>query len=186
MGSLWNARTRLLLYIAAALLVVNLGRQLYRWAAFADERDDLRRLGVELDGAALGVMRTQLLADSLRGAIQTLDSRLEAQRAALAALERAANGGGLPPQLYEEYRADLDEYNGSVAARNDGFDRWRAVVERNHLAVGNYNVLADSIRSIGVTIGEPYISIPSPAEVAVRHGLDTTSSFLGRRPPVND
>lgn len=186
MGSLWSARSRVLLLIGASILAMNLGRQVYRWAAFADERDDLRRVGAELDGVALAVMHTQLLADSLRTAIHTLDDELKAQRAALARYERRADGRALPPLLYEEYREALEDYNAKVAIRNTGYDRWRDVVERNHRAVRGYNALADSIRQLGTIMGEPYISVPSPAEVAVRHGLDTTSSFLGRTSPSVD
>lgn len=186
MGSIWTARTRLLILAAGLLLAFKLGREVYRWIAFGDERDDLRRLGVELDATALAVMRTQLLADSLRRAIHQLDADLKADRAALSVFERRADRGGLPPLLFDEYREDLDEYNGKVAARNTGYDRWTSVVERNHRAVGGYNVLADSIRGIGATIGEPYIFVPSPAEVAVRHGLDTTSAFMARQKAAAD
>lgn len=186
MASTWNARTRVLLLIAALLLAISLGRQVYRWLAYADERDDLRRLGNDLEGAALAVMRSQLLADSLHLSIRGLDSELASERLELAALERRAKGGALPPRLYDDYREELRDYNRKVELRNGGYDRWREVVARNHRAVQSYNLLADSIRGIGSRIGEPYIAIPSPAEVAVRHGLDTVSSFADTLPSTLD
>lgn len=186
MASTWTARTRVLLVVAGLLLALNLGREVYRWVAFADERDQLRRVGAELDSAALAVMRTQILADSLRVTIRQLDRELETERGALADVERRAEDGGLPPLLYDEYREMLAQYNRKVAARNGGYDRWRGVVTRNHGAVRSYNALADSIRGIGSRMGEPYIAIPSPAEVAVRHGLDTAFSAPQPVPSAED
>ena len=46
--------------------------------------------------------------------------------------------------------------------------------------------LADSMRAVGRRMGEPYLSIPSPAEVAVRHGLDTLSYVRTTRPTPSD
>ena len=39
-----------------------------------------------------------------------------------------------------------------------------------------YNRLADSILTLGRKMGEPYIAIPSPADVGVRHGLDVRAT----------
>lgn len=176
MASIWTARTRFLLVVALVIVALNVGRQVYRWLAYSDERADLRRVGVELDGYALAVVRTQLLADSLRRAIEQADDALRVEREALSVLERRADGHGLPPLLYDEYRRGLERYNAHVATRNATYERWRGVVERNHRAVEGYNLLADSMRGLGRLMGEPYISIPSPAEVAVRHGLDTATA----------
>lgn len=176
MASIWTTRTRFLLLVAAVVVAINVGRQGYRWFAFADEREDLRRLSVELDGVALTVMRTQLVADSLRRVIEAADSDLRSDRGQLTAIEARADGDGLPVALYEEYRRGLERYNRRVASRNVEYERWRGIVDRNHRAVDAYNLLADSIRGLGRRMGEPYISIPSPAEVAVEHGLDTPIS----------
>jgi hypothetical protein len=182
MASIWTTRTRLLLLIAAAAPAANLGRQLYRWIAFGEERQVLGDLRPALEGSALEVMRTQLLADSLRGAIRELDGELNADRVTLARLERSAQGRGLPPRIYEQYTARLEAYNRKVDLRNGHYDRWRGVVNRNHEAVTRYNLLADSMRAVGRRMGEDYLSIPTPAEVAVRHGLDTLSFLRGSAP----
>ena len=186
MASMWTPRTRLLLLVASLLLVANLSRQLYRWIVFADERQTLGRLNGELESAALQVMRTQLLADSLRTAIHSLDAELRQRRGALARLERRSEIGALSPLLYEEYRRGLEAFNGTVAARNGRYERWVDVVNRNHVAVQAYNGLADSMRALGRRMGEPYLSIPSPAEVAVRHGLDTLSYVRSSRTSTSD
>lgn len=176
MARIWTPRTRFLLIAAAVVLAANLARQTYRWYAYADERQELRRMGVELESAGLAVMRTQLFADSLRAVIEAADHELRDDRLSLDRIERRADGDGLPPALYEEYRRGLDLYNGRVAARNERFEQWRGVVTRNHGAVDRYNLLADSMRLLGARMGEPYLSIPSPAELAVRHGLVGDSS----------
>jgi len=180
MGSIWTTRTRLLLVAAALLLVFKLGQEVYRWAVFGEERDSLRRLSVVLESTALNVMRTQLVADSLHRAIYLLDEHLEAERSALASFGHRARRGDLSTLAYDRYRELLDAFNRKVAARNESYERWKGVVDNNHRSVEGYNLLVDSIRSIGRAIGEPYISIPSPAEVAVRHGLDTMTAFTTR------
>ena len=171
MASIWTTRTRFLLVVAGLLLAVNLGRQGYRWFAHADERVELRRLGDELEDAALAVVRTQLLADSLRGAIEQADDSLRIERAGIRRIERRAEAFSLPPTLYDEYRRELSRYNRRVETRNARYEEWRTVVEDNHRSVDRYNGLADSMRSLGRQMGEPYLAIPSPAEVALRHGL---------------
>jgi hypothetical protein len=171
MASTWIARIRVFFAVTAVIVAINVVRQLYRWFAFEEERVELVRLNHEVEGTALEVMRTQLQADSLRGVIQEMDGDLGAQRRGLQRLERRAGEGGLPPLLFQEYRQLLDETNDLVAVRNHSFEEWRTVVEGNHRAVRRYNALADSIRGIGAKMGEPYLSIPSPAEVATRHGL---------------
>jgi hypothetical protein len=186
MASMRTPRTRLLLVVASLILAANLGRQLYRWAAFADERQTLGRLSGELESVALDVMRTQLLADSLRTAILSLDAELRERRRDLARLERRSESGSLSALLYDEYRRRLDAYNETVVARNGRYERWAEVVNRNHEAVRGYNLLADSVRAIGRRMGEPYLSIPSPAEVAVRNGLDTLSYVRTSRPAPTD
>ena len=96
MASIWNTRTRFLLLVAAVIVAINVGRQGYRWFAFADEREDLRRLSGELDAVALAVMRTQLVADSLRRVIEAADSGLRSDRGALSAIESRADGSTSP------------------------------------------------------------------------------------------
>ncbi|HEX6925769.1 MAG TPA: hypothetical protein VF167_10065 [Longimicrobiaceae bacterium] len=167
----WTARSRFLLFAAVALLLYNLGRQGYRWVAYAEEREVLRRLTESVDTVALEVMRSQIAADSLRAVIEAADSELREEREALAALERRAEDNRLPPTLYDEYRSVLARYNQHVGERNAVYERWRGVVSRNHAAVERYNAIADSIRTVGAKMGEPYIPIPSPSEVAVEHGL---------------
>lgn len=160
-----------LLLLVALLAAVNLGRQVYGWFAYADERGALQGLSDRLEVAGLEVMRTQLGADSLRRRIQQMDRELGSRKQSVAAFERFVQDGALPAHLYDAYRAELDGYNRQVQGRNEVFARWKEVVVRNHAAVGRFNGLADSIRSLADRIGEPYFQIPSPVEIAAERGL---------------
>lgn len=171
MASIWTTRTRFLLLAAGVLLAASLAREGWEWYAYADERRALTRMTSEIESAALTLMRTQLAADSLRGVIEETDARLRRHRLDLDRIERRADGGGLPPALYRAYRRGLEQYNQRIVGRNAEYTRWREIVQRNHGAVDRYNVLADSMRLLGTRMGEPYLAIPSPSEVAVRHGL---------------
>ena len=165
-----NSRIRFLLLVMGLVVAVNLGRQGYRWFAHADERADLRHLSVQLDSSGLLVVRTGVEAARLREEIEEADAWLAEQREALDAAERRAGGGGVSPVLYEGYRRALDRYNAGVHDRNRLFEEWRTVVAENHTAVDRYNATADSMRAVGARMGEPYLDIPSPAEVAARKG----------------
>lgn len=170
-----------LLLLVALVAVVNLGRQVYGWIAYADERASLQGLSERLEDAGLEVMRTQLSADSLRVQIQAMDSELGGRKQSVASFERFVRDGALPAHLYDAYRTELEGYNRQVQIRNARFARWKEVVVRNHAAVGRYNGLADSIRSLADQIGEPYFQIPSPVELAVKRGLVPGEAEGGKR-----
>lgn len=160
-----------LLLLLTLVVAVKMGDQLYRWYAFADERERLRAWSEQLEEAGAEVIRTQMRADSLREVIRAADAELKAARRAIERYESFAREDALPEHLYGSYRREVDEYNRGVGARNQGFSDWREVVMRNHAAVARYNALVDSIRRTAERIGEPYIAIPSPAEAAARRGV---------------
>lgn len=164
------SRLHFFLLFLTVVVAVNLARQGYGWVAYADERAELRRLAVRLDSAGLTVVRTSVEAARLREVIEEADGWLADQRRELDRVERRAAGGGVPPTLYDGYLRTLERYNERVNERNDRFERWREVVTANHHAVDRYNALADSMRAVGARMREPYIDVPSPAEVAARHG----------------
>ncbi len=160
-----------LLLLLAIVAAAKLGQELYGWFAYADERAELQQLSRRLEDSGLEVIRTQLDADSLRIEIEGMDGDLAERKRSVGAFEGQVRGGALPADLYESYRAELGEYNRRVERRNALFGRWREIVFRNHAAVGRYNSLADSIRTLATRIGEPYFEIPSPAELALEHGI---------------
>lgn len=157
--------------VLALLVAARVGHQTYRWYVHDDERARIHRLTADLEEAGLEVVKTQLAIDSLRAVVEEMDRELEGTRAAIAAYESHAVGGALPAHLYEAYRGDLAIHNRKVVERNARFDEWREAATRNHAAVTRYNALADSIRATAAEMGEPYYSIPTPAEIALERGL---------------
>lgn len=157
--------------ILGALLVGHIGFQAYRWFAFGPERVRLERLTGELEAVGVEVVRSQLAADSLRLAVEAIDRDLEATRSGIAEYRDHATDGALPANLYLRYRRDLHAHNLRVSERNEWFEGWRAAISRNRHAVRRYNMLADSIRSTAAVMGEPYYSIPTPAEIALERGI---------------
>lgn len=156
----------------AAVLAVTVGRQVHSWYAHQDERTQIARLSAELEEAGVEIVTTQLAADSLRAVIERMDGGLEATRRRVESYGRQAVDGALPGRVYEGYRGELDAYNRRVGERNSRFEAWREVIERNHRAVDRFNLMADSIRGLAAAIGEPYFSIPTPAEIALERGVD--------------
>jgi hypothetical protein len=150
---------------------VKLGQEIYRWAAFGEERQQLVALRERVIDAGAEVIRTSTLTDSLKAEIDGVDRELAQQRRSVERYDRYAHGGALPAHLYPSYRAELDRFNRHVEARNQQAERWKAVVESNHEAVRRYNALADSIRTIAARLGEEYYSVPLPAEAAVARGF---------------
>lgn len=161
-----------LVVVMLLLVFAKVGHQTYRWYAHDEERARIETLTGELEDVAIEVVSSQLVADSLRDAIQASDRGLEAARAAIAAYEAHAVGGALPVHLYDPYRRELEAHNRQVVSRNQSFERWRGVVDRNRAAVDRYNALADSIRMTAAEMGEAYYSIPTPAEVALERGIE--------------
>lgn len=162
---------RLLVVLLALFLSVQLARDAYSWFAYRDERDALRGMSGALEEAGVALMRTGLEVDSLRARVLEMDRQLDRSRAALEVYERQAVGGGIPADLYGAYRRDLDRYNAQVAERNAVLRTLEAEAVRNRAAAHRYNRLADSIRSLARRMGDPYYQVPSPAELAVKHGL---------------
>lgn len=168
-----NRRRRITALLLVLLLVVlaRLGGHLYRWYAHAEERAELGEMRGRLEDAGYHSVRTQLVADSLRGRIERLDRELDEGRAAVAAYDAHALRGTLPAHLYEAYQGELEGYNRRVARRNALLEDWKQAVAENHLSVERYNLLVDSIRGLAASIGEPYVNLPSPAEIASARGL---------------
>lgn len=154
------------------LVVAKVGHQTYRWYAHDEERARIEALTGELEDVAIEVVSSQLVADSLREAIEASDRELEAARATIAAYEAHSVGGALPVHLYEPYRSELEAHNRRVLTRNQAFERWRGAIHRNRTAVDRFNALADSIRVTAAAMGEAYYSIPTPAEVALERGIE--------------
>jgi hypothetical protein len=152
--------------VLALLVGIQVAREAFRWYAYAEERGAVRRLGPELEEAGVAVVRTQVRADTLRREIEAADRELGQARAEVAAYERHIRNGTIPGHLYPAYRESVEEFNRRVARRNARVAELEETIRRNHEAVARYNLVADSIRWYTRRMGEPYYSIPTPAELA--------------------
>jgi hypothetical protein len=168
-------RKQQLLSVLALLLLVGvakLGQELYRWYAFPEERAVLARLEHALEYEALGVILTQLRVDTLRAEIRARDEALGISRDDLDRFERDAAAGPISEGFARAYRVDLRAHNRRVAERNELLNELLGSVQVNQEHVSRFNVLADSVRLIAARLGEPYYSVPTPAELADRRGLE--------------
>lgn len=165
-------RVKALLAAALVLVLFQGGRHVYRWYAYSAERASIGQMHERVLSAGAAVIATELHADSLHGAVQTLDRQLAAQRRTVDAYGRHADAGTLAPHLYEAYRADVASFNERVQQRNTVLDAYQAKVGENHRAVVRYNALADSIRRLAKEIGDPFYPVPLPAEAAAARGIE--------------
>ncbi|CAN5535813.1 hypothetical protein BH24GEM3_BH24GEM3_09430 [soil metagenome] len=166
-----SRRAKGLLLILALVVAAQLGRALYRWFEFGEERAQLTALREQVVDAGVEVLRTQARADTLRGRIREEDEALETRRRTIERYSSYARNGGLSAQLYGAYRAELEQFNARVRERNRRADEWAEVVARNQEAVRRYNLLADSIRALAASIGDPYYPVPLPVEAAAERGI---------------
>ena len=153
----------------SVLLLARVGQQVYRWQTFAPERVEIGRLEGELETAGLGVVRSQVEADSIQAALEAMDVELRDTRGTLDLLERSALNTRARGSVSGYYRA-LEAYNRRVRSRNELFASWRESLESNQRFVDRYNLVADSIRFLAESMGELYYPILTPAEIAVDNG----------------
>lgn len=155
--------------LLAALVIARAGQQVYRWQTFGPERASIGRLEGELESAGLGVIQSQIEADSLRALLESLDVELRDSRGRLDLLERSALNTRARGSVSGYYRA-LEAHNRRVRTRNELFASWRRSLESNQEFVERYNLVADSIRFLAESMGEMYYPIRTPAEIAVENG----------------
>ena len=160
-----------LVFLVLVIVGVKLSEQLYQWAAFGEERAQLKELRGRLVVSGSAIMKTGAEADSIREEIRAEDTELESEQRAVRRYSGYATEGALPHELYVRYRDDLARYNLHVAERNAKLRDWQEVVERKHAAIDRYNGLADSIRGVAERMGEPYYAVPTPLEAAVESGM---------------
>jgi hypothetical protein len=168
---MWQSRLAALVLVLTMVILLKLGQEGYRWHAYAGEREQLREMSGRLEDVGYRVIRTQMQVDSLRDSVLSADSLLSSARANLQDYEAHSNRGRLPPGLYERYSRELAHFNRLVSERNARLTEWENAVGQNHEVVARYNRLADSIRAVAATMGEPYYDVPSLVEMAARRGL---------------
>ncbi|HYW09119.1 MAG TPA: hypothetical protein VE913_19320 [Longimicrobium sp.] len=161
-------------FLVMALVVVvgvKLSEQVYRWAAFRDERQLVGEIRERLldDGAALTVARAETRAR--RDAWEKEEREMEELRRVLARYNRHAVGGYLPTAIYRRYQADRRRYDRKVMDRDALFRVYQQSHARYASAADSYTARADSVRNLATLMGEPYYAVPTPLEAAVQRGV---------------
>ncbi len=160
-----------LLFLFLVILGVKLLDSAYRWVAFGEERAQVKVLRSNLVDAGAQYVRTRQEGDSMRAVLRVEDEQLEAEERRLRRYDSYASGGGLPPDVYERYRADLTRYNRHVTERNAKLADWQEIQARHNAAASRYTVLADSLNALATRMGDPYYAVPTPAEAAIERGV---------------
>ncbi|HEX8674734.1 MAG TPA: hypothetical protein VF710_22740 [Longimicrobium sp.] len=162
---------RFMLLVLLAVVGVKLSEQLYRWAAFRDERRQVGELRERLldSGAELTLSRAE--ARRRREVMEAEDHKLDEERRSLMRYNRLSNGGYLPTALYGRYKAELERYNRHVVERNLRLREYQQAHDRHAAAADLYNARADSVRDLAARMGEPYYAVPTPLEAAVKRGV---------------
>lgn len=154
---------RFLLFVLLVIVGVKLSEQLYALVAFRDERTQARDLRERLleTGTELVAIRGQF--DTLKSRLETEDARLQRE---LSALRRFGRMGPLTQQTYDRYDRERLRYNLHVEERNNVAREWEASARRHEASAHRYNMLADSLQSLAVRMGEPYYQVPTALEAA--------------------
>jgi hypothetical protein len=160
-----------LLFLLLVILGVKLSDSAYRWVAFGEERAQVKVLRSNLVDAGALYVRTRQEGDSMRAVLRVEDEQLEAEERRLRRYDSYASEGGLPPDVYERYRADLTRYNRHVTERNAKLADWQEIQARHNAAASRYTVLADSLNALATRMGDPYYAVPTPAEAAIERGV---------------
>jgi hypothetical protein len=160
-----------LLFLLLVILGVKLSDSVYRWLAFGPERAQVKVLRSGLVDAGAQYVRTRQEGDSMRAILRAEDEQLEAEERNLRRYDGYASGGGLPPDVYQRYRADLTRYNRHVTERNGKLADWQEIQARHNAAASRYTLLADSLNALATRMGDPYYAVPTPAEAAIERGI---------------
>ena len=160
-----------LLFLLLVIVGVKLSDSVYRWLRFGPEREQVKALSVRLVDAGAQMVRTRQESDSMRAVLHAADAVLEREQQALRRYDALAHDGALPPDVYERYRADLTRYNRHVTERNARLADWQEIQARHNAAASRYTVLADSLNALATRMGDPYYTVPTPAEAAIERGI---------------
>ncbi|HEU4560321.1 MAG TPA: hypothetical protein VFS20_20900 [Longimicrobium sp.] len=160
-----------LLFVLLVVIGIKLSDSLYKWVRYGPERETVKRMRGELVDAGAQIVLTRQVSDSMRAVLRGEDEGLEREQRVLRRYDDHAHDGALPSGLYERYRRDLTRYNDHVASRNATLSRWHEVQARYNAAVGRYNLLSDSIRTLATEMGDPYYEVPTPSEAAAERGV---------------
>jgi hypothetical protein len=170
-----SSRVRPLIWFALIIATVQVVQHVFDWHRYRHEREELVALRERLVDAGAELVREQLEADRIRSWLDAEEQRLAGKRNAVESYGRHARDNVLPHHLYGAYRQDVEELNERIRMRNQKLEELRLTIARRNSAADRYNVLADSMRTLAVTAGDPYHAIPLPAEAAAQRGIEFES-----------
>jgi hypothetical protein len=159
---------RFLLFVLLVIIGVKLSEQAYALVAFRDERAQARDLRERLGQTGVDLVFARTREDSLRTAIKAQDVDLERDLQIVRRFHREARQG-MTPRRHAQYSAQLARYNAQVVARNEVLRRLESLHHRHQAAVSRYNLLADSLHTLAVKMGQPYYQVPTALEAAEEH-----------------
>jgi hypothetical protein len=166
-----NTRWIGLLVFVLAVGAIQVLENLYRWYSFREERVHLTELREELVEEGAEMIRAQLEAEQVRMLISATDSMLDSRRREVEANRYRGWSGRYSRVHYTSYVKDVDTFNQAIRQRNVRLQELNAIVHRRNAAATRYYLLADSIRALAVRAGEPYFSVPIPAQAAAERGI---------------
>jgi hypothetical protein len=157
---------RFLLFVLLVIVGVKLSEQGYALVAFRDERAEAKQLRERLVATGADLIAARMESDSLVRIIQAEDRELERELRVVHRFHRQAQRGYLAADVYAEYSEKLAQYNLHVAERNEVARALESLHDRQHAAVTQYNLLADSLHALAVEMGQPYYQVPTALEAA--------------------
>jgi hypothetical protein len=156
---------RFLLFVLLVIVGVKLSEQAYALVAFREERAAARDLRARLGETGVELVQARAREDSLRTLIKARDADLERDLRVVRRFHREARQG-MTPRRHAEYTSQLARYNAQVVARNDILRRFEELHHRHQSAATRYNLLADSLHTLAVEMGQPYYQVPTALEAA--------------------
>jgi hypothetical protein len=167
-----------LLVFVLAIALIQIAESLYFWYSYHEERLHLVELREELVDEGAEMIRAQLEAEQIREHLAVADSLLTQRRLQMGEVWGSARSGARVRSAYAAGLQELDAINLEIRRRNERLDRLNSTVRRRNEAAVRYHVLADSIRSLAVRAGEPYFSVPIPAQAAAERGITRDHPLL--------
>ena len=164
-----SSPARFLLLALLVIVGVKLSEQAYGLVAHRDERALARDLRERLGETAVELVAVRAREDTLRAQIHAQDDQLERELRQVRRFHREARSGYMPAERYAQYTEELARYNARVVARNEVLRRLEALHARHDAAAGRYHLLADSLHTLAVRMGQPYYQVPTALEAADEH-----------------
>lgn len=162
---------RFVLLVVGALAALVLGREVYRWYAFQEERRALVGLREEVVDAGAEIIRSRVRLDTVTQRMDSVSAVVRQHEVTLRRYRRYVRDGMLPTDIYADYEQDRVRFEAAARERDAWQRRFAELAGRERGAVRRYNVLADSMRVLADRIGEPYLRIPAPIEAAAERGV---------------